>query len=444
MSASEFLARFDQAAQNFTRSQAWSASDDSEGDSHDTMAGNRSRTSLYSYRSMRDIANFVQEIGGRTYNSRSDLYLLPSDPEEWNRLRRQHEVLKIGMGGRYPDSDLVHTILASTDGSTKSILDIGCGTGIWAVEMATEFPHSTVLGVDLAPCPLDSTTTPDNFHFELDNIDLGLVHFFNRFDYVQIRGISMGLSDSRRIVDEALQCLHPGGLLLIGEFSWTVYDDDRVTPLVAASEENSEGSWLQRILSESRDATINNGSDMMEMATVLEDGLASFPLADPTTCQRASLYVPIGPPAEATPQVQRAGALTEQHMKAFHRSVHRLLQQHGVSEQDVTNWSSKADGELSESNGKTWVRYNFAWGRRREENPERLEAASPEQDGTLDEPAATSTEEAEEPQGTQGSSHQSPTAPPASRSPLYPYFVVYESQTEPLDAEATEPECSPK
>jgi hypothetical protein len=70
-----------------------------------------------------------------------------------------------------------------------------------ATEMAAEFPHATVVGVDLAPCPLDPNTTPENFHFELDNIDLGLSHFFNQFDFVQARGLSMGVS-STTIGDE--------------------------------------------------------------------------------------------------------------------------------------------------------------------------------------------------------------------------------------------------
>jgi hypothetical protein len=134
------------------------------------------------------------------------------------------------------------------------------------------------------------------------------------------------------------------------------------------------------------------------------------------------------------------------------------LQQHGVSEEDLEFWTSKADegntghscsqlsfshgpfSELSASKGKTWIRYDFAWGRKKPETPETLESVDPEPEGPLDVSAATSTEGA---QGTQGSSHQSPTTPPASPSPLYPYFVVYESQIGTLDAGATESEGNP-
>lgn len=33
----------------------------------------------------------------------------------------------------------------------KRILDIGTGTGIWAIEMGDEFPDAQIIGTDLAP-----------------------------------------------------------------------------------------------------------------------------------------------------------------------------------------------------------------------------------------------------------------------------------------------------
>lgn len=35
--------------------------------------------------------------------------------------------------------------------SPKRILDIGAGTGIWAIEIADQYPESTVIGTDLSP-----------------------------------------------------------------------------------------------------------------------------------------------------------------------------------------------------------------------------------------------------------------------------------------------------
>lgn len=33
----------------------------------------------------------------------------------------------------------------------KRILDIGTGTGIWAIEMAEQYPDAQVIGIDLSP-----------------------------------------------------------------------------------------------------------------------------------------------------------------------------------------------------------------------------------------------------------------------------------------------------
>lgn len=35
--------------------------------------------------------------------------------------------------------------------SPMKILDIGTGTGIWAIEMADHYPDSLVIGTDLSP-----------------------------------------------------------------------------------------------------------------------------------------------------------------------------------------------------------------------------------------------------------------------------------------------------
>ena len=62
-----------------------------------------------------------------------------------------------------------------------------------AIQMARAYPHASIIGVDLAPCSLHADLEPDNFHFELDNVDLGLSHYFDQFDVVHARGIGVGV-----------------------------------------------------------------------------------------------------------------------------------------------------------------------------------------------------------------------------------------------------------
>src|SRR5690348_6845196 len=74
-------------------------------------------------------------VGARRYYS--DIpYVLPKDLEDGNRLDFQHYFFRQAMRGYYlaplhPEN--VHTIL-----------DVGCGTGRWPIEIAQLFPHAHV------------------------------------------------------------------------------------------------------------------------------------------------------------------------------------------------------------------------------------------------------------------------------------------------------------
>ncbi|KAG8962454.1 hypothetical protein FRC00_009443 [Tulasnella sp. 408] len=78
-------------------------------------------------------------------------YSLPADAQaEQNRLNVQHYMLKTLVDGLYVVPDLVKKALDPTQRCQKcGVLDVGTGSGIWAVEMAKEFPSADVVGMDL-------------------------------------------------------------------------------------------------------------------------------------------------------------------------------------------------------------------------------------------------------------------------------------------------------
>lgn len=59
--------------------------------------------------------------------------------------------------------------------------------------MLKEFPHAEITGVDLVPPPLDPEQLPDNFRVEIDDINLGLAHFYGKFDVVHMRDVYLGI-----------------------------------------------------------------------------------------------------------------------------------------------------------------------------------------------------------------------------------------------------------
>lgn len=80
---------------------------------------------------------------GRTYHAFNEgKYVLPNDEKEQERLDLQHHLFL-----------LTHHRLhvAPLPRSVHNVLDIGTGTGLWAVEFAQEYPMANVVGSDLSP-----------------------------------------------------------------------------------------------------------------------------------------------------------------------------------------------------------------------------------------------------------------------------------------------------
>ena len=75
--------------------------------------------------------------------------------------------------------------LAPLSKNIERVLDVGTGTGIWAIDFADEFPNTTVLGTDLSP--IQPALVPPNCRFEVDDCTDEWVYPENYFDYVHIR-----------------------------------------------------------------------------------------------------------------------------------------------------------------------------------------------------------------------------------------------------------------
>jgi trans-aconitate methyltransferase len=85
--------------------------------------------------------NYVEN--GRTYHGyRRGAYLFPCDEQEQDRLDIYHKLIT---EARHGDG-----LIYCPHQPNGRILDLGCGTGIWAIDVAHKYPESFVLGVDLA------------------------------------------------------------------------------------------------------------------------------------------------------------------------------------------------------------------------------------------------------------------------------------------------------
>jgi trans-aconitate methyltransferase len=119
------------------------------------------------------------------------------------------------------------------------------------MDMARAFPHSEVIGVDVAPVPVDPESVPPNCQFEIDDIQLGLTHFHqpqNQFDLIHARSVAIGIKDFRRTLRDVQCCLKPGGLLIWIELDFEIFTPDLHVYQALGSEANPNGSWTGRII----------------------------------------------------------------------------------------------------------------------------------------------------------------------------------------------------
>jgi ubiquinone/menaquinone biosynthesis C-methylase UbiE len=154
-------------------------------------------------------------FGGRQHLAAMP-YPLPKDMDEINRLDFQHFLLRTGLRGNY----------AAPVNQPADILDVGCGSGRWAMEMAALFPHARVYGLDLVPPPDDANplgqgldTRPGNYTFKVGNILEGLPFPDQSFDFVHQRLLITAIPRDRwaGVIQELVRVTRRGGWVELAE-----------------------------------------------------------------------------------------------------------------------------------------------------------------------------------------------------------------------------------
>ncbi|KAF2204216.1 S-adenosyl-L-methionine-dependent methyltransferase [Delitschia confertaspora ATCC 74209] len=158
---------------------------------------------------------------GRRYHAYAEgKYPVPNDEVEKDRLDLQHHAFRLTLDGALYRAPISKNI--------QDVLDVGTGTGIWAIEFAEEHPSATVLGTDLSP--IQPTEVPPNCSFLIDDCDNDWV-FRQKFDYVHSRAMVAAIKDWPRFFEQAYNNLKPGGYLECQEITFpAMATDPTLTP----------------------------------------------------------------------------------------------------------------------------------------------------------------------------------------------------------------------
>ncbi|KIW64632.1 hypothetical protein PV04_09555 [Phialophora macrospora] len=141
---------------------------------------------------------------GRIYASYGqNMQGMPIDDQEQDRNDLQHKKFSLLLG------DKLH--LAPIAESPQKVLDLGTGSGIWAMDMADRHPSAQVIGVDLAP--VQQTWVPLNCQFEIDDIENDWLFETSSFDFIFGRELLLSIKDWPRLIRQAYDHLKPGGHL---------------------------------------------------------------------------------------------------------------------------------------------------------------------------------------------------------------------------------------
>lgn len=165
-------------------------------------------------------------------------FIIPDEGAQLTWLFHQGDIVTRAMGGVFPEQEdlaLVH-----------DLLDLGCGSGLWAIEVAQQYPEMQVVGVDINASLIKYVRSyahvrkaDKNLKFAVMDVLKPLDFPDESFDLVNERTLFSSLRPGNwpPLLEECKRVLRPGGILRLTELErsmttsaaqeryWDIYSD---------------------------------------------------------------------------------------------------------------------------------------------------------------------------------------------------------------------------
>jgi ubiquinone/menaquinone biosynthesis C-methylase UbiE len=153
-------------------------------------------------------------------NERPSTYFVQDrrNKEELRRLTMQNQMLTASMGGVLPEQ--------ADPTVFRQVLDVGCGTGGWAIEAARMYPMMSLLGIDISEKMIDYARACANAEHVADRVSFHVMDALSTlafspasFDLVNLRlGISFVRTwDWPKLLSEFQRVTRHGGIVRLTE-----------------------------------------------------------------------------------------------------------------------------------------------------------------------------------------------------------------------------------
>ncbi|KAJ4211858.1 hypothetical protein NW759_012146 [Fusarium solani] len=248
--------------------------------------------------------------------------------------------------------------LAPLKKGVQKVLDVGTGTGIWAIDFADEFPGAEINGTDLSP--IQPTWVPPNIKFELEDATGTWSWPENTFDFTHLRYLFGAIADWNALFAESYRTCKPGGWVQSRKIDPPFYSDDGT-----ADDNTAMQTWNKVV----REGGIKFGRTFC----VVDEGLQvpGLEAAGFVDIQQQNFKVPVGSWAK-NPKLQQVGQFLRSTMENDMEGYTMILwhQVMGWPKDEYQAFLMGMRKALRDKRIHSYMNLRYVWARKPEETTE--------------------------------------------------------------------------